>query len=87
MIPFLPRGVRIKQDRVRDTPVLLGPERTLMLDPIGAAILGEVDGQRPVAQIVAALAEKFNAPAEVISGDVDTFLTDLKNRRLLEMRP
>ena len=41
--PRLPRGVRLQHDPVRDTPVLLGPEVALMLDPIGQAVLAELD--------------------------------------------
>ena len=41
--PFLPRGVRLHQDLVRGVPVLLGPETALMLDPVGQAVLAEVD--------------------------------------------
>ena len=37
--PVLPRGVRLHDDRVRGTKVLLGPETALMLDEIGAAII------------------------------------------------
>lgn len=86
MIPALPRGVRVKHDRVRQTDVLLGPERALMLDPIGAAVLAEVDGARPLDQIVTRLANRFGAPEDQVRGDVTAFLSDLKNRRLLEMR-
>ncbi len=39
MTPLLPRGVRLHDDRVRGVPVLLGPERAVILDAIGQAIL------------------------------------------------
>lgn len=86
MIPVLLRGVRTKDDKVRGMKVLLGPERALMLDDIGAAILAEVDGTSTLTEIVARLAAKFEAPPEVIHGDVDAFLVDLANKRLLEMQ-
>lgn len=86
MIPALLRGVRKKQDTVRNVPVLLGPERALMLDGIGDAILSEVDGARSLDEIVAALAARFDAPADVIHGDVRAFLDDLADKRLLEFR-
>lgn len=86
MTPVLLRGVRVKHDEVRNMPVLLGPERALMLDQIGAAILAEVDGERDLPTVVARLAAKFNAPEDVIHGDVAEFLTDLADKRLLEMR-
>ena len=44
----LPTGVRLKKDEARGRHVLLGPERALVMDPIGIAILGEVDGVKSV---------------------------------------
>jgi hypothetical protein len=46
-VPFLPRGVRLHDDRVRGMKMLLAPERALRLDATGAAILGEIDGATP----------------------------------------
>lgn len=85
-VPFLPRGVRTHFDTVRKIPVLLGPERVLMLDDIANAVLGEVDGKRSITEIAACLAAKYNAPQEAITGDVIEYLTDLSNKRLLDLR-
>ncbi len=84
-IPVLPRGVRCHFDKVRDTDVLLGPERVLMLDPIGVAVLSRVNGTATVAQIAEDLAVAYEAPIEVIEGDVIAYLTDLCEKRLLDM--
>ncbi len=86
MTPVLPRGVRIRWDRVRTTYVLLGPERAILLDDIAHAILSRVDGATPVAAICADLAETFEAPLDAVTGDVDAFLTDLADKRLLDFR-
>lgn len=83
--PFLPRGVRLHHDRVRDLPVLLGPETALMLDPVGHAVLAEVDGARDIATISAALAERYAAPVEVIQADVIEFLGNMAAQRLVEV--
>ena len=83
--PFLPRGVQLHQDLVRGVPVLLGPETALMLDPVGQAVLTEVDGRRDVAAISAALAERYAAPVEMIQSDVIEFLDDMAARRLVEV--
>ena len=85
-IPFLPRGVRVHHDRVRDVPVLLAPERALKLDPIGLAILSEVDGERDFGAIVAALARAYDAPTERIAGDAGAFLGALVDRRIVDLR-
>lgn len=82
--PFLPRGVRLHHDRVRGVPVLLGPEVALMLDQVGQAVLAEVDGHRDIAAISAGLAQRYDAPVEMIQADVIEFLDDMASRRLVE---
>lgn len=83
--PCLPRGVRLHHDRVRDVPVLLGPEVALILDGIGQAILSELDGLRDIATISDVLAERYAAPADLIAADVIEFLDGLAARRLVEV--
>ncbi|WP_241557897.1 pyrroloquinoline quinone biosynthesis peptide chaperone PqqD [Falsirhodobacter deserti] len=84
---FLPRGVRMRWDGVRGRQVLLGPERALLLDEIGHAVMAEVDGESSVAVIAGRLSRKFEAPVEVIQPDVAEFLDGLLAKRLLEVRP
>lgn len=83
--PYLPRGVRLHQDKVRDCPVLLGPEVALILDPIGEVILTEIDGKRPISQIAQELGQRFSAPEQEIAADMIEFLQDLVARRLVEV--
>jgi pyrroloquinoline quinone biosynthesis protein D len=83
----LPAGVRLKRDEARDRHVLLAPERALVMDPIGIAILGEVDGVKSVRQVVQALAQTYAADPAVIGKDVSAFLTELADRRMLETVP
>ena len=83
-VPRLLRGVRTKYDHVRAMPVLLAPERVLKLDAIGNAILAETDGTRSFGEIVARLAQKFDAPPERIAGDASAFLESLIERRMAE---
>jgi len=84
-IPSLPRGVRLHHDRLRGAEVLLGPERALMLDPVGAAVLAEVDGRRSVGAIAAVLARRYDAPEDAIRADIAEFLGDLADRRLVDL--
>ncbi|MEP4246616.1 pyrroloquinoline quinone biosynthesis peptide chaperone PqqD [Tateyamaria sp.] len=83
-IPVILRGVRLHEDKVRGGWVLLAPERTINLDPIGLAILNEIDGECSLGKLVSVLAAKYQAPAEQIEGDVTDFLTGLVDRRFLE---
>ncbi|MFD0857483.1 pyrroloquinoline quinone biosynthesis peptide chaperone PqqD [Roseovarius aquimarinus] len=86
-VPCLPRGVRLHEDRVRGKTVLLAPERVLDLDPVGLAILGQIDGQRNMRAIIDSLAELYDAPAERIAGDVQDYIGGLLDRRILEISP
>ncbi len=84
-IPVIPRGVRLHEDKVRGLWVLLAPERTINLDPIGLAILQEVDGVLTYGALVKVLAAKYDAPEDQISGDVAEFITGLTDRRIMEL--
>lgn len=83
-IPVLPRGVRVAEDALRGTTVLLGPERVLMIDPIGAAILARIDGVATLGAICENLAATYEAPLDVIAPDMDAFTRDLADKRLLD---
>ena len=84
--PFLPRGVRLHHCKIRQAWLLLAPERAVKLDQIAVAILQATDGDRTFTEIVEHLAETFQAPTTQIATDVDTFLTELINRRMVEIR-
>ena len=84
--PVLPRGVRLHYDGVREAWTLVAPERAILLDEAGQAILAEVDGERSVAEIAARLAERFAAPVEEILGDTREFLGGLADRRLVDLK-
>jgi len=81
--PYLPRGVRLHDDRVRGSTVLLAPEKAVDLDQIGVAILTRVNGDATFAQIIADLAQTYNAPAQQIEEDVQRFLVGLRARLYL----
>lgn len=86
-IPVIPRGVRLHHDRVRSRWVLLAPERTVALDDIGHAILSQVDGARSFGALVDLLAERYGAPRDQVAGDVGAFLSQLAERRFVEVAP
>ena len=85
-IPYLPRGVRLADDRVRGIRVLQAPERAMQLDPIGDAILSELDGARSMGAIIRDLAARYGAPEDQVAGDVRDFLTGLIERRMVFVR-
>ena len=81
----LPRGVRLRHDEVRGRTVLLSPERTMALEDTAVAIVSRCDGKRTLAEIIDGLAADYNAPRDVIAGDVEAFLQQLLERRMLEV--
>jgi pyrroloquinoline quinone biosynthesis protein D len=83
--PVLPPGVRLHWDAVRGSHVLLAPERALMLDEVGHAILSRVDGVTEVEALVVDLATEFDAPVEEVAPDVAEFLQDLARERLVDL--
>jgi pyrroloquinoline quinone biosynthesis protein D len=83
--PVLPPGVRLHWDAVRGTHVLLAPERALMLDEIGHAVLSRVDGRTALSALVAVLAAEFDAPVEEVAPDVAEFLEGLARERLVDL--
>lgn len=85
-IPYLPRGVRLHDDQVRGARVLLAPERAMQLDPVGDAILSELDGMRDLRTVIATLCARYDAPAGQVSEDVRAFLTGLIDRRMVFLK-
>lgn len=86
-VPYLPRGVRTHRDTVREVDVLLGPERVLVLDSVGVAVLSRLDGVASLDQISRDLAEVYTAPLDVIAPDVVAFVTDLRERGMVHVHP
>lgn len=82
-VPYLPRGVRLHDDRVRGIRVLLAPERAMQLDPVGDAILSTLDGTRSLAEVILVLCDRYAAPADQIAGDVQEFIGGLVDRRMV----
>jgi coenzyme PQQ biosynthesis protein PqqD len=83
-IPKLPRGVRLHFDAVRNTHVLLAPERAFNIDQIAATVLQLVDGKRSLKEIIDTLAVQFSADRDRIETDVTAMLDGLAAKRVLE---
>jgi pyrroloquinoline quinone biosynthesis protein D len=84
-IPAFRRGVKFRFDTVRDSWVLLAPEKLFMPDEIAVEILKLVDGARPIAAIVDDLAARFDAPREEVETDVIATLEDLSARGAIQL--
>ena len=65
--------------------VLLAPERVVKLNPIAVEILKLCDGARSLGEIVADLAERFNADPVRVGADVRGLLDSLAEKRMAEL--
>lgn len=74
---------RFRFDEVRQAWVVLAPERLLLPDQQAVAVLKLVDGVRDADAIVGALSKEYDAPREVIAGDVLKMLQDLLDKKVL----
>ncbi|WP_374546339.1 pyrroloquinoline quinone biosynthesis peptide chaperone PqqD [Rhodoblastus sp.] len=81
--PRLLRGVRLKNDQVRKTWVLLAPERYLRLNAISVDILQRCDGSAALSTIVDDLAAKYGADRAMVERDVRSLLNGLLEKRML----
>ena len=84
-VVHLARGVRLREDTVRNQTVLLAPERVIALDEIAVAIIKEIDGHRNLDRIADDLSRRFEAPKEQVLQDIIAFIREFLNRRTLEI--
>jgi coenzyme PQQ biosynthesis protein PqqD len=81
--PKLARGSRMRYDETRQSWVVLGPERVIMLDEIAHEIVSRCDGTRTVAEIIADLAESFEAEPGEVAADVERLIDELLAKRIM----
>ena len=79
------RGDGVLARRMDDTLVLLNPHdgQYFSLDDVGGRIWELADGTRSVSDIVALIAEEYDAPAEAIQTDTLELLEDLAGEKLV----
>jgi pyrroloquinoline quinone biosynthesis protein D len=83
--PYLRRHVRLRFDAIRNKHVVLAPEKLLWPDEIGVRILTLCDGDHTVGEIADRLTGEYDAPREVILGDVLEFVQEWSDRLLLKL--
>jgi pyrroloquinoline quinone biosynthesis protein D len=79
-VPRLWRLARLDYDTVRQRPILLYPEGTVLLNDTGAAILELCDGQHSVAEIVSILSDRYQSD---VGPDVIEYLDQMAQRELV----
>jgi pyrroloquinoline quinone biosynthesis protein D len=82
--PCLASGVRLQIDSATGKSVLLYPEGIVELNETAHEILSRCDG-RALGEIVAALAEEYDADPGALAADVRETVADLQRRNLIEL--
>ena len=82
--PRLAARARVRVDRLSGKSVLLYPERGLVLNAVGQAVLELCGAERTVDDIVRTLTERYTGDADTVRADVLAFLQQLADRGLLE---
>jgi pyrroloquinoline quinone biosynthesis protein D len=83
-IPRFRRGFRFQWEPAQSGHVLLYPEGMVKLNESAGAILGEIDGQRCVQDIVAELEAAFPQTG-ALEGDVIEFLDHARQQHWIEL--
>jgi pyrroloquinoline quinone biosynthesis protein D len=87
MRPKLAAKAKLRLDPKTGKYVLLYPEKGLLLNPTGAAILQLCSGERALFEIVKLLGEQFRTLPEQLQPEVLVFVRTLLDRGLLQVAP
>jgi len=82
VLRFAPHA-RFRFDEVRKAWVVLAPERLLLPDEQAVEILQLIDGGRSVDNVIDELVHRYEAPRDLIAGDVIRMLQDLVDKKVL----
>jgi pyrroloquinoline quinone biosynthesis protein D len=75
--------VKFRFDDVRQAWIMLLPERLLLPDEQAVAVLQLVDGERDADMIIDTLSALYQAPRDVVAGDVLAMLKVLLDKKAL----
>ena len=81
--PALGSRARLQADPVTGEPVLLYPEGLLQLNETAHAVLSRCEGRATVNEIVASLADEYEADADTLRADVLECLAQFRERGLV----
>lgn len=83
-IPRLRPGFRFQWEPAQEAHVLLYPEGMVKLNESAAAILGEIDGETTVGQIIRNLEARF-AEAGDLKDDICEFLEEAREQHWISL--
>ena len=85
--PKLAPKTKLRLDPKSGKYILLYPEKGLLLNPTGAAILKLCTGEQTLAAIVAALVVEFQSDTDKVQAEVVAFIQGLLDRGLVQAEP
>ena len=85
--PKLSPKSKLRVDPKTGKYILLYPEKGLLLNPTGAAIVRQCSGEHTLAEIITLLALEFQSEATVLEPEVLSFVSGLLERGLLQAEP
>jgi pyrroloquinoline quinone biosynthesis protein D len=85
--PKLAPKTKLRLDPKTGKYILLYPEKGLLLNPTGAAILKLCTGEHALSAIVTALAAEFQSEPSVLEPEVLAFVGGLLDRGLIQAEP
>ena len=85
--PKLAAKTKLRLDQKTGKYVLLYPEKGLLLNATGAAILKRCTGEETLAGIILALCVEFQSDEAKVSAEVLTFVQGLLERGLIQAEP
>jgi pyrroloquinoline quinone biosynthesis protein D len=85
--PKLAPKTKLRLDPKTGKYLLLYPEKGLLLNPTGAAILKLCTGEQALGEIISTLAAEFQSEADTLRPEVLAFVKGLLDRGLLQAEP
>ena len=85
--PKLAPKTKLRLDPKTGKYILLYPEKGLLLNPTGAAILKLCTGEQTLSAIIATLVVEFQSDTERVQAEVVTFVQGLLDRGLVQAEP
>ena len=85
--PKLAPKTKLRLDPKTGKYILLYPEKGLLLNATGAAILERCTGEQPLSAIILALASEFQSEPDVLRPEILAFVQGLLDRGLLQAEP
>ena len=83
--PALSRRARLQTDPATGEPVLLYPEGVLQLNDTAHAVLARCDGRATVEEIIASLANEYEADPDTLRADVLACLADFRGQQFISL--